>query len=186
MKNKKIVVRLLVMLVVAMSTFTFAYWASSVNGNVDTATGTVTIGSGSAVSTTVTVGDVTNAGELVPAGMAAYSSGSPVEYVMLSFSVAWTEAVGLADGTVSTLSFAESNVLIDGLATYAGSVNISYQIGGTVTGSTFNADGSTDITLNGDSVTVFVLVTLDEPADITEYTAVAGADITFTGTFTVA
>lgn len=187
MKKRNLVIGLLVVMALALTSATFAFWASSVNGNNDTATGTITIGQGDAVDSIVSVSDASDGGELVPSGMAAYSTGSPVEYVMLSFSVSWDEdTTNLAPGSASVLSFGYSNVQINSSATYAGLVNISYQIGGTVTGSTLNGDGSTAITLGGADVTVWVLVTLSEPADQTAYNAVAGQDITFTGTFTVA
>ncbi len=70
---------------------------------------------------------------------------------------------GSYDGTSATLDVTYDNVLIGGSATYADSVNI-------VVG------GATAVTVNGSSVTVTITVTLDEPANATEYAAVAGAN----------
>lgn len=186
LRKKNLVLVLLVLFALAVSGTTYAYWASSVTGSNDTAVGTINIGSGNIVSTTVTVGDANGGTDLlVPEGHDVDTN--EVDYVMLQFTVAW-DSTGLdASGYASTLSFGSSNIQIGGTTTgYEDLVNISYQIGGTVTGSTLNGDGSTAIIADGADVTVFVLVTLTEPADQTAYNAVAGQVITFTGTFTVA
>jgi predicted ribosomally synthesized peptide with SipW-like signal peptide len=186
LRKKNLVLVLLVLFALAVSGTTYAYWASSVTGSNDTAVGTINIGSGNTVSTTVTVGDANGGTDLlVPEGHDVDTN--EVDYVMLQFTVAW-DSTGLdASGYASTLSFGSSNIQIGGTTTgYEDLVNISYQIGGTVTGSTLNGDGSTAIIADGADVTVFVLVTLTEPADQTAYNAVAGQVITFTGTFTVA
>jgi hypothetical protein len=185
MKQRKLVIGLLVMLAVAVSGFTFAFWASSVTGNNDTATGTVTIGEGNEVSTSVVVADEAGGATalLVPVGHAVDTN--EVEYVILQFEVDWNSTGEDANGTVGTLSFVQSNVLIDSLATYNSLVNLTYQVGGTVTGGTLNGDGSTDIIADGSTVIVYVKVTLTEPDNQTEYDAVATKNITFTGTFTV-
>ena len=184
MRRRSLLIGLLIMLALVTSGFTYAFWAAGVAGDADTATGTISIGEADEAVTTVTVGNQTSAGQLVPVGRSGDSIGSPVEYVMLQFSVQWTSAAAEATGATGTLAFAESNVLINSSATYAGLVNITHQIGGTVTGGTFNADGSTALTV-GDTVSVWVKVTLTEPANETAYNAIAGFDITFTGTFTV-
>lgn len=184
MKKRSLLIVMLVMLAVVTSGFTYAYWASSVTGNNDTAVGTVNIGSGNAVTTTVTVADA-NGGSalLVPVGHDV--DANEVDYVMLQFTVAWDSTGQDASGATGTLAFGSSNILINGVSTYSSLVNITYQIGGTVTGSTFNGGGSTSITSDGDDVIVYVKVTLTEPANQTEYAAIAGQAITFTGTFTV-
>lgn len=185
MKQRKLVIGLLVMLAVAVSGFTFAFWASGVSGANNTATGTINIGTGNQVSTAVTVGDA-NGGSalLVPTGHDVDTN--EVDYVVLQFTVAWDSTGQDANGSIGTLGFVDSNIQIGGTTTgYENLVNISYQIGGSVTGSTLNGDGSTSITADGDDVVVYVLVTLTEPANQTAYNAVAGKAITFTGTFTV-
>lgn len=185
MRQKSLVITLLVVLAFLVSGFTYAYWASSVTGNNDTATGTIQIGEGNEVATTVTVGDQTGAGPLVPVGLVSISPMGSVDYVILQFSVAWTSAGGKANGVAGTLAFGATEIEIDGDDTYAGLVNITYQIGGTVTGSTLNGDGSTAITTGGSAVIVFVKVTLTEPGSQAIYNAIANGEITFTGTFTV-
>ena len=66
-----------------------------------------------------------------------------------------------------------SNVLIDGDSTHAGLVNIDINI------STIN------IVVNGDSVTVTIIVTLTEPSNQSEYEAIAGKNITFDLLFSI-
>lgn len=181
--KRNLIAALLGIFALAASGTTYAYWASSVTGSNDTGNGTVTIGTGNTVSTTVTVGDVTGAGTLVPVGHAV--DAGEAEFVMLSFVVAWDSTGADANGHVGALAVSLSNLKIDNATTYASLVTTSFQIGGTVTGATFNADGSTQILADGADVTVFVKVVLAEPANRTEYLAVAGKDITFTATFTV-
>lgn len=185
MRRRGLVIGLLIMLALVTSGFTYAYWASSVTGNNNTATGTITIGEGDVVSTAVVVGNELSAGELVPAGLSGISQGNPVEYVMLQFSVTWTSTGSKASGYQGTLGFAASNIQIDGSAVHAGLVGITFQIGGTVTGANFDGNGNTQILADGAAVTVWVKVVLSEPATQAAYNAIAGKDITFTGTFTV-
>jgi len=186
MRQRKLVIGLLVMLALVVSSFTYAYWASTVTGNENTATGTVNIGAGNTAATNVAVGNQTGAGTLVPAGRAAVSPGSPVEFVVLQFSVTWTSAeTGLATGTVGTLAAVDSAILIDSVATHAGLVGITIRIGagfdenGDPTGTVNNA-----IIVDGAAVIVYVKVTLTEPSTPAIYAAVATKPITFTMTFT--
>ncbi len=172
MKSRKLVVGLLVMLAVAMSTLTFAYWAGSISGDSDVANESITIGTGKDVTTSVSLGSSATSGVLVPSGRAADSNeANAVESYVITYTVDLADADnGSYDGTSATLDVTYDNVLIGGSATYADSVNI-------VVG------GATAVTVNGSSVTVTITVTLDEPANATEYAAVAGAAITFDVTF---
>jgi hypothetical protein len=185
MRQKSLVIGLLVVLAFLVSGFTYAYWATSVTGNNDTAVGTITVGEGNTVATTVVVGNETSAGPLVPVGLVGVSQPGSVDYVILSFTVDWNSTSELGEGTVGVLSFGTSDVEIDGSAANIGLLTITYQIGGTVTGSTLNGDGSTSIVADGSTVTVYVKITMSEPASQAVYAAVADKDITFTGTFTV-
>jgi hypothetical protein len=185
MKKRGLVISLLVMLAVITSGFTYAFWAASVSNANDTAAGTVVIGEGNAVTTGVTVGDQTGTGPLVPNGRAASSQGSAVEYVILQFSVSWTAPSDTANGATGTLAATVSNKQIAASTDNAGLVVTAVQIGGTVTGSTLNGDGSTAITVNGAPVIVYVKVTLTEPASQAIYNAINGEDITFNLDFVI-
>lgn len=180
--KRTLVAALLGIAAIAASGTTFAYWASSVAASSDTAVGTVTIGEGNEVTTTVTVADQTASG-LVPVGFAV--DPGEVEFVVLQFTVAWDSTNQDAAGHTGTLAVTLTDLEIDGLTTYASLVTTAVQIGGTVTGATLNADGSTAIVADGADVTVFVKLTLAEPSTRAIYDAVATKDITFTATFAV-
>ncbi|BCR36539.1 hypothetical protein [Mariniplasma anaerobium] len=192
MKQRKLVIGLLVMLAVAVSGFTFAFWAGSVTGNNDTASGTVTIGAGDTVATTVTVGDETSAGALVPFGLSGVSAGSPVEYVLLTFDVAWDSTDDLGDGTVGALSVAIGDREVNSVE-FNSLFLVSYQIGGaapTVTtgASSYSLTGTADTAISADAgstVPVYVLVQMTEPTTEGIYDDVTGQDVVFTVTFTV-
>lgn len=101
MRSKKLGIGLLLLLAVAVTTGTFAYWASSVSGDSDVVAASVTIGSGSAVTTTITVGDLADSSALVPTAHAA--TPGTEDTVALTMSVAWAaDADGAAaiDGTL--------------------------------------------------------------------------------------
>ena len=190
MKSRKLGIGLLLLLAFVFTTGTFAYWASSISVTEDTAVGTVTIGSGGTAETAVTVGDVTNAGTLVPYGRAETGD---VEYVLLTFSVSYDETTDLLGGEgTGTLSATISNKAINtntGLASY---VITEVQVGGTTPtvtdgGTGYSLDGTpaTSIIVDGDDVNVYVLVELGEPANASDYNAIATYNITFTVTFDV-
>jgi hypothetical protein len=185
-RSRKLVIGLLIMLSVMVSGFTYAYWASAVNQGQITATGTVTLGEGNAAATTVTVGNQTSGGPLVPVGRAAVSQGSAVEFVVLQFSVVWSSDIAnTAIGAAGTLAAVESAVLINGVDTHAGLVNLTIRIGAgfDVNGNPIGTPNNA-IIVDGSAVIVYVKVTLTEPSTQAIYNAVAGKNITFTMTFT--
>lgn len=110
MKQRKLVIGLLVLLAVAVSGFTFAFWSSGVTGNSDTATGTVLIGEGDAVTTTVTVDPENDTNPMVPT---AYKTGTE-DTVVLTFDIDWVGtgatgtlgnlAISVTDKTLGTLT----------------------------------------------------------------------------------
>jgi hypothetical protein len=175
MKQKKLVVGLLVMLAVVMSTLTFAYWSAglTVDDN-DLASNTVAIGVGEAVTTSVTLAaDSQTSGTLVPVGRADdSSSATPVEAVVIEFTVSLdnNEENDSFAGTEAVLAVAASNIKIDNSTTNASLVGIALSYTATI-----NVDGTQSVT---------VTVTLTEPTTQAIYSAIAGKDITFDLTFT--
>lgn len=164
MKSRKLAIGLLVALALVVTTGTFAFWASGVTGSSESATGTVTIGSGDAVTTTVVVGDATNAGPLVPVGQTGTNN------VDLTFGVDW-DGSG-ATGATGTLAVSVGTILIDGVD-YSGLFTVTVTSGtGAITAGT------------NQNVVVNVEFT-NEPADQTEYNAVATNDVIVTLTFNV-
>ncbi|AUD65669.1 hypothetical protein BK011_08225 [Tenericutes bacterium MZ-XQ] len=190
MKQRKLVIGLLVMLAVAVSGFTFAFWAGAVSDATASADETITIGSGQDVTTTVTLGEgAGNANNinniLVPAGRISDSTPAGqgetlVTQVVYTYNVDWDEAGTAADGFEGTLSVVESNVFIDGAV-------VSWDDNGTPNNYVNVAISlaSTSISVNGGSVEVTVTVTIDEPVDANDYDLVANGVITFNLTFSV-
>lgn len=162
MKNKKLVISLLVLLSLVVTGFTFAYWASGVNvTQAPNATGDIEVGVGQDAETTVTITPTLDDGVLVPAGRA---TGSQVEELTFTFEVTWEAVDDTAIGTNGTL-----------LVTASANHTLF------VVTPTYN----TTIVADGASVLVTVVVTLNEPANQTEYAEVAGNNFTLTVTFNV-
>lgn len=179
-KSKKFVVLgLALAALISTAGISLAYWASSVAGSNTNQNGTVVIGEGDAVSTTVTVGSVSNTGKLVPAGRK--NDVDEVESVTLPFSITWTSNAvagasntsGAAAGTKGSLATTKVSAVIgDGSnATANALVNVTLP-------------ANADIFADGAAVTVSPIITLSEP-DIATYEFVANKTITVTFTFTV-
>lgn len=164
----------------------YAYWAGSVGAPTAVEKGdSVTVGEADAVTTELTVGAAVGTGTLVPAGQA---EAGQVEYVILTHSVLWEEdTTERATGHAGTLGAAvkAGTVKIDGATTHAGLVNITIQVGGTAPVGGVLDTPAPAIYLDGAAVTVYIKVTLTEPADAAVYAAVAGKTITFDVEFSV-
>lgn len=162
MRQKKLVITLLVLLAFVVSGFTYAYWASGISitqaGN---ETANIGIGTGAAATTTVTVTPTVDDRILVPVGRA---TGLQVEELTYTFVVTWVASDDEAAGATGTLEVNASanHTLINVVPTY-----------------------NTDITAGVGTVTVTVVVTLTEPANQAEYAQVAGNNFTLTVTFNV-
>lgn len=186
MRQKKLVITLLVLLAFVVSGFTYAYWASSIVGDSESDAVSINIGTGSTVNTTVSFGGGTHTGAdaLVPAG---YEGTNKVSYKLLTYTVTWEAAAG-AEGAFSTLAVAINSLQVNAGADTYGRVAVSYQIGGSVP-EDFTANLANTVAQsieNGASLTVYVLVRLEEPADVTEYNFYQSKEITFSVGFTVA
>jgi hypothetical protein len=173
MKIKGLLIGILVVLVLAVSGLTYAYWAKAIKGADYDLTDSVSVGTGKEVSTTV---NVTGASGqiLVPAGRAADSNEEAVEEVVLTYAVEWDEEGDAADGALGTLVVSLSNIAI----------GEDLQIGAKYAHVVITSGNSLDITLNGAPVYVVITVTLDEPTKL-DYAKVAGKEITFDLNFAV-
>lgn len=173
MRQKKLVIGLLVMLAVLVSGFTYAYWAAGIAADSDTGVETITIGTGETVSSTVGIGSaVIGSGTLVPTGFAV---GGDVTSVTLTWTVAWASTGLDASGLSSTLSVVLDSVENPSSADVSALFNVS-----------LNNAGSYTIISDGATVTVIATITMNEPASQAVYNTVAGLAIDFTFTFTVA
>ena len=184
MNKRGLVIGLLVMLAVITSGFTYAFW-SSIDRDGNVIGNTVTIGEAKTATFDVTL-DSSSTGLLVPVGQVGNSLAGAVEYKLFTFEVEWNDNFY----TTGTLEVSESNVLLGGFATHAGLVNFAFQVGGDADDTealavdVLGGNGSTTVSANS-LVTVFVLVTLTEPADQATYEAVFDKIITFTVDFEI-
>jgi hypothetical protein len=166
-KKSTLQIVLLVALLLGTVGTAYAYWASSVAGNNDSATATVTVGDGEPVTTTVTVGDQTSGGPLVPIGITGTND------VDLTFSVLWeSDNEASADALLGQLGVTIDSIEINGVD-YSGLFTVTVVSGeGSVT-----EDSAKDVVINVEFT--------NEPSDQTEYDLVAGEDLVITITFTV-
>ncbi len=181
MRQKKLVIGLLVMLAVLTSGFTYAFWSAGVTGNADTAVGTISIGTGDAVTTTVTVADLTDGGLLVPTG---FEDGSTkFDSIDLTFDVAWDADVLGGAGTTGTLTATIDSYDILDLA-----------VGGTTTGLslaqidamfTFSVTAPTSMSIDGNQNMVLTVTFANEPATAAVYAMVASGFLQVNLTFTL-
>jgi len=170
MKNKGLIVGLLLMLAVVVSGATYAYWAGTVTGNNDTAAGSITIGAGGTVATTVSVADLgLNEAGLVPVGHAGTNS------VDLTFSVIWTGDTGSA-GATGTLSV--TSVTFSGLGDLTDT-----EIKTMFTPATVSGTGT--VTVRSTTPVVISITFANEPANQGMYNKVASGTLVATIVFTV-
>ncbi len=184
MKQRKLVIGLLVMLAVLASGFTYAFWAGSVGAP---ATGTdsvtVVIGQGTDVTTSFDLGKVVNNGVLVPA---AYAGAGQVGLVTIGFDVAW-DVLALGNNSLTG-------------STTTGTLNYGYTVK-LYTDASLDTEitdvdakalvlvsllpGTTGITLGGANVPLSFVVTLGEPGSFALYNIIKNARIVIDFTFTV-
>lgn len=161
MKQRKLVIGLLVMLAVAVSGFTFAYW-SNISVEDDVASTTVTIGEGRQASVTAALGS-SGTGTLVPSGESGNSvSATPVESISFTFTVDWAD-------NAYPLGTADLAVTIE---------NISNATADTYLVFTVNGGAAMSVT-EGTQFTVTIVVTLTAPANATDYGNIINDDVTF-------
>ncbi|ERJ11639.1 hypothetical protein [Haloplasma contractile] len=185
MKKRRLVIGLLIMAAFIVSSGTFAYWASNVNGPADeTTTGSVTIGEAKDATTSfVLTGNTTTGGDLVPANQLNNSKAGAVDNVTLSYDVQWTEdnTTSQLDGTTSTAPITVNSAIT---ITDANGNDVTSLVGYLIT-VTPNSSNATELTLDGAVQTYTFDVTMAEPADQEEYNAVVNGTITVTITYSL-
>lgn len=160
--NKKWFVLVLLLMLVITGGTVFAYWAGAFTvTQAPDETPIIEIGEGDTIATTVTITPTLDTGKLVPQG---FTGAGEVEELVYTFSVLWagdgaTGAIGalLVTNTLSSNPYDLLNI----------NVNYNNEI------------------IAGTPVTVTITITLDEPANKTEYNAVANLDFTLTVGFEV-
>lgn len=170
MKQRKLVIGLLVMLAVAVSGFTFAFWASGVTGSQDVESNTIQIGTGEEVTTTVVVsGTASSSLDLVPAGREDAGSVSSIDF---TFDVEWAGASSAADAANATGTLNITPVLSG-----AGASELALF---TVTAA------STQTITYGDTPQIVITVTFTtEPTNAAQYALIANAVLSLQVTFLV-
>ena len=166
MKSRKMIIAVLLFAAVAVSSATFAFWASGVTGDDDTATGTVTIGEGDAVTTTVNVADLGADGTLVPVGFTGTNNEDK------DFTVVW--AGSGAEGATGTLA-----VTVDSKS--LGTLSAS-EIEGMFT---INTSATPTITAGTDLTYTVNVEFTNEPTDLAMYNQVENGSLDIELTFTV-
>lgn len=191
MKNNKLgkkIIGLLIVLSLVLTSGTFAYWASYVEGTDSSSNEVLEIGTGNVVETRFDLSNNLNSGGLlVPVGQAVNSNEGAVEAINLSFDVQWVEDESTSQtsgiGSVGDITVGHEVVIeLDGVVlnstTYASIyalVNVAY-----------NAGNVTELTLDASASTFSFQITLDEPADQAEYDLIATASISITFSYTIA
>jgi hypothetical protein len=185
--NKKRVIAFLLMLSLVLTSGTFAYWASYVEGTSTQATGTLEVGSGDKVETRFDLSnDFNSGGLLVPVGQAVNSNAGAVEAIDLSFDVQWVEDEAtsqmLGVEAVGQIEISdEISIVLDGVeldkelyANIYALVNVAY-----------NEANASELTLDAPAQTFAFQITLDEPADQEEYNLIANAEISVTFSYVI-
>lgn len=169
MRQRKLIIGLLVMLALVVSSFTYAYWASTINQSADVP-GTVTIGEGGTTTVTASFGGA-SASDLVPS---AYDGD---DTAVLTFPVSWAEDVLDTAGGSGTLTVAIESYSLGSLT--EAQIDAMFSI--TIT----QGQGSV-ITIDGAAVNVQVTVVFHtEPATKALYDIVANGTLSVTLSFTV-
>lgn len=165
MKQRKLVIGLLITLVVLVSGFTYAFWAGTVgeplqgDGSV-----TINIGEGNSVSTqfNLSAASVSTGTTLVPSGMA--NDAGEVTSFTISFDVAWVNQT--LSGSSLTGSTTTGDLDFDFTVTVLDSLGDPVTVSGAAALVVVTPAGgnATSITLNASAITLSVTVTLTEPA----------------------
>ena len=195
--TKKIFASIIMVMVAfaSLATVTYAWWAAIINGpNPVTQDVTVKVGTADDVETKINLSAIlsqTN-GTLVPAGRAAVSPGNPVEEVTFNQEITWNETIAdpasgsqinpNEDTVTATLTVSVNTIEIDGSTDNEDLVNIFIKVDGVW--EDLRTDREFTVTIET-LLTLEFKVTLTEPANSTEYAAVAGKDITFTINYAV-
>lgn len=186
-KGRKRVIALLLMLAFVLTTGTFAYWATAVEGTSQEAIGTLTIGSGDNVETTFSLtNELNSGGYLVPADQVENSNKGAVGAIDLSFDVQWLEDEDTSQlaGTNSVGEIKVSHevvITLDGKDLDAEAYANIYELVNVL----YNENNASKLTLDAEAETFAFQVTLDEPADQAEYNMIANAEISITFSYDI-
>ena len=184
----KKIVAVLIMLSLVLTTGTFAYWATYVEGTDSDTTDVLEIGTGDAIETRFDLtNDLNSGGLLVPAGQAVNSGVGAVEAINLSFDVQWVEdeATSQTTGISSVGQIEVSHVVVielDGEVLDSTEYSAIYDLVNVI----YNAGNATELTLDASAQTLAFQITLDEPSGQEQYDLIATAEISITFSYSIA
>jgi len=186
MKQRKLVIGLLITLVVLVSGFTYAFWAGTVGEPLQGDDSvTINIGEGNSVATqfNLSAASVTAGTTLVPSGMA--NDAGEVTSFTISFDVAWVNQA--LSGSSLTGSTTTGDLDFDFTVTVLDSNGDPVTVSGAAALVVVTPAGgnATSIVLNASAITLSVTVTLTEPANIAQYNDIVNGDIVIDFTFDV-
>lgn len=186
-KSRRKVIAFLLMLSLVLTTGTFAYWATAVEGTAAEATGTLAVGSGDNVETTFDITNELNSGGLlVPAEQLGNSNKGAVDAIDLSFDVQWLEDEETTQllGTNSVGQIVVDHkviIVIDGEELDQEEHANIYELVNVI----YSADNAKELLLDAQAETFAFQLTLDEPADQAEYDLIANANISVTFSYSI-
>ena len=177
--NKRIILFML-MLSLVVSTGTFAYWASSVEGTSEEATGTLSIGYADGVETRFELtNNLEDGGLLVPNGQTVNSEDVSVEEINVSYNLVWKEDTDQSQliGTTTTGKVSVSHsflIELDGVELESKEYSQIYDL----IHITYDETNPTELTLDGEMGIFAFSITMDEPSNQEEYNMISTAKIT--------
>lgn len=92
-RQRKFIIIILIVAAVLITSTTFAYWATYIEGTSDETSNSITVGTAKSVKTVITINDAnqTPYGQLVPVGQAINSGSQAVEMMTFNFDINWAE-----------------------------------------------------------------------------------------------
>jgi len=186
-RSTKKVIAFLIMLSLVLSSGTFAYWASYVEGTNAEATGTLQVGSGEKVSTRFDLANELNSGGLlVPVGQAVNSLEGAVEEIDLSFDVKWTED----EATTQMLgvdSVGEIDIEHELLITSEGVVldKVEFAHIYALVFVAYNENNASELKLDAAAETFAFQIKLTEPSNQADYQLIVNAEISVTFSYQI-
>jgi uncharacterized repeat protein (TIGR02543 family) len=188
-KNRISIVTFLMMISLLLTTGTFAFWASYVEGTNVITNGTVTIGSADSVDTAFTISNETNSlGKLVPENQLQNSNLGAVDIVYFSYDLQWIEnelKSQITGNTIVTGDVKVSHIIEiyqdNQLVPFIGNEAV-YNLLHVV----YNESNPTQMILDAKAETFRYTVTMDEPTNQEQYNLIANSDIVITMSFQIA
>lgn len=178
-KKRIKIISFLLMLSLVLTTGTFAFWASYVDGTKEEATGTLTIGYAEGIETRFEItNELNSGGYLIPTGQLNNSLSRSTECITLSYDLLWKEDA--------------NRTQLEG-ATAIGKVSVSHRVVITVDGVELNSsiyssifnliqvdysvENLVTLILDGDIETFTFYISMDEPKNQREYNIISNATI---------